>query len=38
MYTDKNKKRIPAVLLILLAALAAALIWYFASTISAREI
>ena len=38
MYTDKDKKRIPAVVLILLAALAAALVWYFASTVSARDL
>lgn len=38
MYSDKKKNRIPAVILILLAAVAAVAVWYFASTVSARDL
>lgn len=38
MYSDKEKKRLPAVLFVLLAVLAAAFVWYFASHVSARDL
>ncbi|MBR2729510.1 MAG: hypothetical protein IKD92_06525 [Lachnospiraceae bacterium] len=38
MYSDKEKKKIPAILFLLLAVAAAALVWYFASHVSARDL
>ena len=38
MYSDKEKKKWPAVLLVLFAAVAAMLVWYFASRISSRDL
>ena len=38
MYSDKKKSRIPAVILTLLGLIAAIAVWYFASTVSARDL
>ena len=38
MYSDKKEKRIPLPVLLLLAAVTALLIWFFASRVSARDI
>ena len=38
MYSDKKQNRLPVILLVLAAIAAAVLVWYFASTVSARDI